>query len=133
MVNDNSSTLRQRELGKQLRGLRNPRGHTLDEVAQCLEWSATKISRFETGLRCPTLRDVRDLCYLYKVSKPGCVKLMALAQEAQKQGWWTEYDDLILDPFSGVGTTLMRLEASRCTSYRHSSRRRSMRERLSKI
>src|SRR5260370_28720144 len=75
VVNDNSSTLRQRELGKQLRGLRNPRGLTLDEVAQCLEWSATKISRFETGLRCPTLRDVRYLCYLYKVSEPGCVKL----------------------------------------------------------
>jgi transcriptional regulator with XRE-family HTH domain len=105
VAKDNSPALRQRELGKQLRELRNPRGLTVEDVAQCLEWSATKISRLETGLRCAILRDVRDLCDLYTVSKPGCVKLMALAREARKRGWWTEYDDLILDPFSGAGNT----------------------------
>jgi transcriptional regulator with XRE-family HTH domain len=103
VAKDNSPTLRQRELGKQLRELRNPRGLTVEDVAQCLEWSATKISRLETGLRCAILRDVRDLCDLYTVSKPGRVKLMALAWEAWERGWWTEYEDLKLDPFSGAG------------------------------
>lgn len=62
-----SPTVRQRELGKRLRELRNQHGVTVEEVAERLLCSATKISRLETGARRPNLRDVRDLCGLYDV------------------------------------------------------------------
>ena len=44
-----SPTVRQRELGKRLRELRNQRNYTVEFVADKLLCSATKISRLETG------------------------------------------------------------------------------------
>lgn len=60
-----SPTVRQRELGKRLRQLRNQHGLTVEDVAEKLLCSPTKISRLETGTRRPSLRDVRDLTGLY--------------------------------------------------------------------
>jgi transcriptional regulator with XRE-family HTH domain len=97
-----SPTVRQRELGARLRALRNERGMTVEEVADKLLCSATKISRLETGARRPSLRDVRDLCGLYDVDEAVSVEFMALAREAREQGWWTQYNDLKLDPYIGL-------------------------------
>jgi hypothetical protein len=64
--------------------------------------SATKISRLETGARRPSLRDVRDLCAIYEVDESASVELMNLARRAREQGWWSQYDDLGLDPLIGL-------------------------------
>jgi transcriptional regulator with XRE-family HTH domain len=97
-----SPTVRQRELGKRLRELRNGQGLTVEEVAEKLLCSATKISRAETGARRPTLRDVRDLCALYNVSPEESAQLMDLAREARQHGWWTQYDDLKIPQLIGL-------------------------------
>jgi transcriptional regulator with XRE-family HTH domain len=101
-VSGTSPTARQRELGTRLRGLRNEHGMTVEEVAAKLLCSATKISRLETAARRPSLRDVRDLCALYEVDEPTAAELMSLAREAREQGWWTQYEDLNLDPLIGL-------------------------------
>jgi hypothetical protein len=75
---------------------------TVEEVAEQLLCSATKISRLETATRRPSLRDVRDLCTLYEVGKVTSAELMNLAREAREPGWWTEYEDLDLDPLVGL-------------------------------
>jgi transcriptional regulator with XRE-family HTH domain len=97
-----SPTVRQRELGKRLRELRNQHGMTVEDVAERLLCSATKISRLETGARRPSLRDVRDLCALYDVGESASEELMRIARAAREQGWWTQYDDLALDPYIGL-------------------------------
>jgi len=97
-----NSTVRQRELGKRLRELRNGHGYTVEEVAERLLCSATKISRLETGTRRPSLRDVRDLCALYEVDEPTAAEFMELARGAREQVWWTQYEDLKLDPYLGL-------------------------------
>ncbi len=97
-----SPTVRQRELGTRLRELRNGRNMTVEDVAEKLLCSATKISRLETGARRPSLRDVRDLCSLYEVDEATSAEFMTLAREAREQGWWTQYDDLKLDPYLGL-------------------------------
>jgi transcriptional regulator with XRE-family HTH domain len=97
-----SPTVRQRELGKRLRELRNQHSMTVEEVADSLLCSATKISRLETGARRPNPRDVRDLCRLYDVDEPTTAELMSLAQAARQHGWWTQYEDLGLDPYIGL-------------------------------
>lgn len=94
-------TIRQRELGKRLRDLRNQRNLTVQEVAAELLCSATKISRLETAARKPVLRDVRDLCKLYGVDKSTTEQLMELAREAHGQVWWTQYEDIELGPYLG--------------------------------
>ncbi len=97
-----SPTVRQRELGRRLRLLRNEHNLTVEDVGEKLLCSATKISRLETGARRPSLRDVRDLCTLYDVDESTSAELMSLARGARERTWWTQYEDLDLDPYLGL-------------------------------
>jgi transcriptional regulator with XRE-family HTH domain len=84
-----SPTVRRRELGAILRSLRLARDMTVEQVAEALLCSQSKVSRMETGSRAATLRDVRDLCELYGVTDPAEQdRLMDLAREAKQVGWW---------------------------------------------
>jgi transcriptional regulator with XRE-family HTH domain len=94
-------TVHQRELGERLRKLRSERGMTVEDVAQSLLCSAAKISGLETGLRRQSLRDIRDLCSIYNADDSTSVELMDLARGAREQTWWTQYEDLNLDPYLG--------------------------------
>jgi transcriptional regulator with XRE-family HTH domain len=88
-----SPTLRRRELGALLRALRTEQGLTVEQVAERLLCSPSKVSRMETGHRGATLRDVRDLCDLYEVGDPAeRDRMMQLARESKQQGWWQSYD-----------------------------------------
>ena len=88
-----SPTLRRRELGARLRELRTARGLTVDQVAEQLLCSPSKVSRMETGQRGATLRDVRDLCQIYRLTDASQVDyLMGLVREAKQQAWWQSYD-----------------------------------------
>jgi hypothetical protein len=53
---------------------------TVEQVAEALLCSSSKVSRMETGSRGATLRDVRDLCDLYGVTDPAECGRMALSQ-----------------------------------------------------
>lgn len=91
-----SPTVRRRELGARLRALRTESGLTVEQVADQLLVSSSKISRLETGRRGANQRDIRDLCDLYGVSDPGERERLAdLAQEGKAPGWWKPFD---LDP-----------------------------------
>lgn len=88
-----SPTLRRRELGVLLRSRRLQLGLTVEQVAEHLECSTSKISRMETGHRGVTSRDVRDLCDLYQVNdKAERDRLMELARESRQSAWWQSYD-----------------------------------------
>ena len=106
-----SPTVRQRELGKRLRELRNQHKLTVEDVAGRLLCSATKMSRLETGARRPSLRDVRDLCVLYELDEQDSAELMSLARRAREPGWWTRYDDVRLDPYIGLETAATAITA----------------------
>jgi transcriptional regulator with XRE-family HTH domain len=95
-------TVRQREVGMRLRQHRNSLGLTVEDVAQQLLCSATKISRIETGARRAGPRDVRDLCRLYNLGEADTVMLTELAREARQLGWWAEYTDLNLSTYIGL-------------------------------
>lgn len=110
-----SPTLRRRELGALLRRLRTEQGLTVEQVAERLLCSPSKVSRMETGQRGATLRDIRDLCEIYGVTDKNRVAyLMDLAREGKQQGWWQSYD---LDYATYVGLE----EAAVALSYYQSS------------
>jgi transcriptional regulator with XRE-family HTH domain len=97
-----SPTVRRRELGALLRTLRNERGLTVEQVAEHLMCSPSKISRMETGQRNAPLRDVRDLCDLYGITDVvERERLMTLAREGRQQAWWQSYD-LQYSTFAGL-------------------------------
>jgi transcriptional regulator with XRE-family HTH domain len=88
-----SPTVRRRELGALLRKLRTEKGLTVEQAADRLLFSMSKLSRMETGHGVATPRDIRDLCDLYGVTgEAERDHLMQLAAEGKQQAWWQSYD-----------------------------------------
>ena len=88
-----SPTVRRRELGTLLRKLRTQKGLTVEQAAERLMFSMSKLSRIETGHGVATPRDIRDLCELYEVTgEAERERLMSLAREGKQQGWWQSYE-----------------------------------------
>jgi transcriptional regulator with XRE-family HTH domain len=88
-----SPTVRRRELGALLRKLRTEKGLTVEQAAERLLFSMSKLSRMETGHGVANPRDIRDLCDLYGVTdKAERDHLTALAREGKQTGWWQSYD-----------------------------------------
>jgi transcriptional regulator with XRE-family HTH domain len=68
---------------------------TLEQAAAVLEVSGATLSRIETGLRVPKLRDVRDLLRAYGVTNQTRIaELTALVAEARESGWWEGYNEV---------------------------------------
>lgn len=91
-----SPTLRRRRLAQQLRSLRDEAGLKSAEVAARLEWAPSKLTRMERneGKR-PDPRDIRDLCEVYGVDDAQRDRLVQLARDGRKRGWWDPYDKML--------------------------------------
>ena len=88
-----SPTVRRRELGALLRRLRTEKGLTVEQAAERLLFSMSKLSRMETGHGITTPRDIRDLCDLYGVTgEAERDHMRKLAAEGKQQAWWQSYD-----------------------------------------
>ncbi len=92
-------TVRRRQLGAELRRLREAAGRSIEDAAAHLECSTARISRIETGQRGATvrLRDVKALLELYGAADNQRLteEITALAREAQTQGWWQPYESVM--------------------------------------
>jgi transcriptional regulator with XRE-family HTH domain len=87
-------------LGSQLRELREAAGISPDQAGYEIRGSRSKISRLEHGRVGFKERDVADLLTLYGV--PDGERrdhMMLLARQANNQGWWAKYDDVLPDWF----------------------------------
>lgn len=82
------ATVRARGLGAELRDLRAAAGLSTRALAERLGWSASTISRIETGIRSISSEDVAALLVLYKVTGAERDRLVNLAKEADQPGWW---------------------------------------------
>ncbi len=88
--------LPRRRLGAELRTLRERAGLTIEEIAQELECSVSKVSRLETGQGIPKSRDVRDLLDRYGVSdQTRRDRMMRWVRDGQSQGWWQDFSDVL--------------------------------------
>lgn len=78
-----------RRLGAELRRLRARARLTLDEVAERMTCSTSKISRLETGKGIPKVPDVSELMRIYGVvSDTERDMLLRLVRDGRQQGWW---------------------------------------------
>ena len=83
-----------RRLGAELRRLRNKTGLTLDEVAERMTCSTSKISRLETGKGIPKVPDVSELMRIYGVaSDTERDMLLRLVHDGREHGWWESYTE----------------------------------------
>jgi transcriptional regulator with XRE-family HTH domain len=83
-------------LGAQLRRLREAKGITLEEAGKKIRASHSKMSRLELGRVGFKDRDVADLLTEYGVvDEQQRETLRALARQANAQGWWHVYSDIL--------------------------------------
>lgn len=87
-----------RRLRGELRRLRKEAKKTQREVAEALEWSASKVIRIETGAVGISMTDLRALLAHYgHQSGPYVEDLVEAARDSRREPWWHEYREL-LDP-----------------------------------
>jgi transcriptional regulator with XRE-family HTH domain len=83
-------------LGTQLRRLREARGITAQEAAYAIRGSESKISRIELGRNAVREVDIADLLNRYGVTDADeREQLLTLASQANQQGWWHRYQDVL--------------------------------------
>jgi transcriptional regulator with XRE-family HTH domain len=89
------STLVRRQLGRQLRQLRDAARKTERDVEEAGLASRAKLWRIESGKTAIKIADVRTLCWLYGADGPTTDALAALAPGTSARGWWEDYGDVL--------------------------------------
>jgi transcriptional regulator with XRE-family HTH domain len=91
-----SVTVRRMLVGAQLRRLREEKGISRADAGFTIRASESKMSRLELGRVAFKERDISDLLMLYGVKDPEQRDaVLALVREANRSGWWREYDDVM--------------------------------------
>ncbi|MCP2256734.1 Helix-turn-helix domain-containing protein [Streptoalloteichus tenebrarius] len=85
---DDNPTVRARQVGAELRRLREAAGYTGAEVARYLDMSPSKLSRLENGKRSIKVEDAAALLALYRVNGPTRSDLLELCRGTGETGWW---------------------------------------------
>jgi len=85
---DRESTARARELGSELRKLRESTGRSAYEFADIVGWSQSKVSRIETGQRGITEIDVVRYAAYCKATPAEMEDLVRRCREAEIPGYW---------------------------------------------
>ncbi|ROQ82820.1 helix-turn-helix domain-containing protein [Streptomyces sp. NBC_01260] len=97
------STVLGRQLGDELRRLREAAGMTTTQSADALDCTKGKISRIENGRVAVRLPDLTAMLLAYEVADDGALeRLTTLARKANRRrrdGWWNQYGDVLADTY----------------------------------
>ena len=107
MSQQESPSVRERRLARELRDARLGAGLSGVDVATTLGWSASKISRIETGRIGISPADLDLLVDLYQLPAEQAEYFRRLAPAARTRGWWDAYADSLSAGYAG----LLRLES----------------------
>ncbi len=113
-----SPTVLRRRLGTELSKLRTSRRMAAKDVAATLGWSASKLSRIESGSVPLQDRDAAKLLAHYGVDEPTEIKqFIGLTRQSRQQGWWHAYGDALPDWFRayiGLEADATKIETFQC-------------------
>ncbi|MEU9287113.1 helix-turn-helix transcriptional regulator [Streptomyces sp. NPDC048275] len=102
-VTPNPSTVLGRQLGDELRRLREEAGLTTVQAADALDCTKGKISRIENGRVAVRLPDLMAMLQAYQVLDAELrERLTVLARKAnrrRRQGWWNQYSSVLADTY----------------------------------
>jgi hypothetical protein len=95
MADGPSPTVRRRQLGMELRRLREAAGRSQEDAGRWLDIPATAISKMETGKQRVTSAYLKLLLQLYDVGSPHAEALERVRRESSQRGWWAAYGDTV--------------------------------------
>jgi transcriptional regulator with XRE-family HTH domain len=107
MSQQESPSVRERRMARELRDARLGAGLAGVEVATTLGWSASKVYRIETGRIGISPADLDLLVDLYQLPAEQAEYFRRLAPAARTRGWWDAYADSLSAGYAG----LLRLES----------------------
>jgi transcriptional regulator with XRE-family HTH domain len=87
MRENNQASVRQRRVSAELRVLRQAKGLTCQQVADALDWSVSKVSRMETGVRGLFPDDVAAMLGYLEAPSKLREELLTLVREGEKPNW----------------------------------------------
>jgi transcriptional regulator with XRE-family HTH domain len=88
--------LPRKRIAAELKRLREAAGLTLEQVAEALLVSTSKLSRLENAQGSPQARDVRDLVNFYQIDGTElAARLTRWTRASHRQGWWADYSEAI--------------------------------------
>lgn len=93
MVAESNPAMRRRQLGMELRRLRDAADKTQDEAGEWTGLSATAVSKIERGKQGLDQGRLRLLMQFYNVGSPHAEALEQLRRESGKRGWWVQYGE----------------------------------------
>lgn len=88
------SVVARRQLGRELRAMREATGRTREDVSHRHAGIASlaKLARIEQGLVSIRPGDVRELCILYGVDVETAERLVEMARGTKQEEWWESQD-----------------------------------------
>ncbi|WP_371783182.1 helix-turn-helix domain-containing protein [Streptosporangium subroseum] len=95
MTEGQSPTVRRRQLGMELRRLREHANVSAIEAGERIGRSDSTISRFETGRVTIRQKVLVQLLDLYGAADEETQAVLDLAREASKRGWWHAHGDAV--------------------------------------
>jgi transcriptional regulator with XRE-family HTH domain len=114
-MKDRDTTARSRELGAELRRVRERAGYNGIRLARKLGWSAGRISRLESGKRGASEVDVAVFLAVCHVTGDEMEQLLELTRETYASTWLQTHGELIPDQLRTLA--ISEVTATRITSY----------------
>lgn len=96
-MNDQVPTVRSRQLGVELRGIRQRAGYSSIEMARILGWSSSRVSRLETGKRGVSEAHVAHWLGLCRVTGVEFDEVIALCRRTRERRWLQAHEPLVHD------------------------------------
>lgn len=92
-------TVFRRQLGRELRTLREYAGYTIDAAAKAMELSRSKFGRLERGMVSVRSMEVKQMCELYGASQQLTDALVEVAKKTREKGWWHSFTSVMPETF----------------------------------
>ncbi|GAB2699139.1 helix-turn-helix domain-containing protein [Kitasatospora kifunensis] len=98
-----AQTVRRRQLGAELRRLREAKGLSAEEVSHNLpRWGVSKISRMENAKVAVREKEVAELLEFYEADAELTKILLEVTRNAAKRGWWQSYREVLTPRLSDL-------------------------------
>jgi DNA-binding XRE family transcriptional regulator len=92
-------TVFRRQLGRELRTLREAAGYTIELAAKKMEISRSKYGRLEHGMVSVRSLDVAQMCQLFSAPSGLTDALVDLAKKTKEKGWWHSFSTVMPETF----------------------------------